>query len=310
MNKFGILLKTFAGDIEYAQRFVASYNKYNVDNIPLYIVAPRDDIGLFIPLVSKNIELIDEESVTDSLVTEAVGGIRPGYVNQEIIKLAFWETERCENYLCADSDGEFIRDFHVSDFMYDDDTPYSVLVEDNELMVEPEYYAIHWQGRLEWIRRIQSLIGMDSDRRVLTCHGFAVLSSRVLRSLKTKYMDQKSQTYLDLIRASPYEFSWYNMWLQHDRTIEIHAREHLFKYFHHKNQHLEYRIKGVTLADLARGYVGVVINSNYSRGFGLMSFDANRAALAANYFSKSELLLALAYKLKRKVPLMNKTRPE
>jgi hypothetical protein len=177
MNKFGILLKTYAGDVSYARRFVASYRKHNAGDIPLYIVAPLDDLPLFRSLAGTDVELIEEETVVDGLATEAVGGIRRGYINQEIIKLAFWETNRCENYLCADSDGQFIRDFHVGDFMYDEETPYSVLVGDNELMVEPEYYAIHWQGRLERIRRIQSLIGMDTNRRDLTCHGFAVFSS-------------------------------------------------------------------------------------------------------------------------------------
>ena len=35
----------------------------------------------------------------------------------------------CENYLCIDSDSEFIRDFYYSDFMYNDNTPYTIMHE-------------------------------------------------------------------------------------------------------------------------------------------------------------------------------------
>ncbi len=69
--------------------------------------------------------------------------------------------------------------------MFDETTPYTVLVEDNELKVEPRYYAEHWQGREAHLRRIQELVGLD-DRRLLTCHGHQVFSSTVLASLKRR----------------------------------------------------------------------------------------------------------------------------
>ena len=59
-----------------------------------------------------NIEIFSDESITDYLVEDdSVMGIRPGYINQEIVKLAFWEKGLCENYFCMDSDGVFIRNF-------------------------------------------------------------------------------------------------------------------------------------------------------------------------------------------------------
>ena len=30
---------------------------------------------------------------------------------------------------------------------------------------------------------------------------------------------------------------------------------------------------GIKLEDIARGYVGIIINSNYSRGYGLISYN-------------------------------------
>jgi len=63
------------------------------------------------------------------------------------------------------------------------------------------------------------------------------------------------------------------MWLQKDKTIPIEIREPLIKLFYKKSQHIEYLKKGITLKDIARGYIGYVINSNYSRGFGIVNYD-------------------------------------
>lgn len=273
MHRLAILLVTYIGDIDYVERLVPSYLKYNRDNIPMYIVVPSSDIKSFEKFVGDNIELLTRTSITSDIVYDhSIRGIRPGYINQEIIKLAFWEKDLCENYFCIDSDGQFIRDFYISDFMYNDYTPYTILVEDKELAVDPEYYRKHWIGREKLIRDIQKEIGLD-DKRLLTCHGFAILSCKVLKSFYEKYIEPNYLTYKDLLRISPYEFSWYNMWLQKDKTIDIQFREPIFKCFHNKSQHLEYLQKGITLDDIARGYIGVVINSNYSRWDGVVSYE-------------------------------------
>jgi len=273
MHTLAILLKTYAGDIGYVDRLIKSFNKYNRDNIHMYLVAPEEELSLFRKYKGTNITLLSDESITDDLVVDnCVRGIRPGYVNQEIIKLAFWEKGVCDNYFCMDSDGYFIRKFYKSDFMYDKKIPYTILAEDNELKVDPEYYKNHWFGREKLIRKIQKEIGLV-DRRMLTCHGFAVFSTRVLRSFKTKFLLPRKLTYKDILKISPYEFSWYNMWLQKDKTIPIEFKEPLIKFFHNKYQHLNYLRMGIKETDVARGYIGINVNSNYSRGFGVINYD-------------------------------------
>lgn len=272
-RKLVFLLKTYGNDFLYVKRLIASYRQYNVDDIPMFIVVPESDLELFSIFRDIDIEVLAEESVTDCLVNDdSVFGIRPGYINQEIIKLAFWELDLCENYFCIDSDAEFIRDFYFSDFMFNENTPFSVLVEDNELAVDPEYYKDHWEGRSKLIDIIKDELGVE-DRRSLTCHGMTIFSKKVLKSFKEKYLLPRGYTYVDALKISPYEFSWYNFWLQKDKTIPIEFREPLLKVFHNKNQHLEYLRKKITLKDISRGYLGVIINSNYSRDFGLVGYD-------------------------------------
>ena len=283
-HQISFLLPSFIGDIKYTERLINSYQKHNVDNISLYIVVPEKDIDIFTKFKSDTVFILTEESISGKYLIHdnSIRGIRPGYINQEIIKLSFWELDLCENYLCLDSDGVFIRDFCISDFMYDDDTPYTILVEDHELKIEPEYYSKYWVQREEYIRHIQERVGLDDDR-MLTCHGFAIFSCEVLKSFKEKFMDSWRLSYSDVINSAPYEFSWYNMWLQKDETIPIKIKEPLFKYFHHKNQHIEYLKKGITLKDISRGYMGVVINSNYSREYGVISYEDGNVYLLKSY---------------------------
>jgi hypothetical protein len=262
VHPLGILLKSYAKDFHYAERMVTSFHQHNRDALPLFLVVPDEDQDIFQPLVRQNTTLLPESDFAEHLVTEPLWDLRPGYINQEIIKLAFWEKGLAENYFCADSELVFIRDFGFDDFMFDERTPYTVLVEDNDLKVEPRYHRDHWQGRAQHLRRIQELIGLN-DRRLLTCHGHQVLSRDVLSSLKTDFMEPRGWDYRDLLIASPYEFSWYNFWLQKSRVIPIEQREPLVKTIHHEGQLLELALQGIELEDLARGYVGFVINSNF-----------------------------------------------
>ena len=292
-----MLLKSYADDFAYAQRLVASFHQHNRDSIHLTIVVPEADLAMFAQMSGANVDLLGESLFAEHLVAEPVHGLRPGYINQEIIKLAFWELGTAENYFCVDSEAVFIRDFRTADFMADDTTPYSVLVEDNELRVEPAYYHQYWVRREQEIRRIQELVELD-DPVLRTCHGHQVFSSRVLQSLKSDFLAPRQWDYKDALAQSPYEFSWYNMWLQKSQLIDIHQREPLVKVFHNEGQHLEYILRGITLEDIARGYLAVVINSSFSRELGVLSLKSNKPAALAPYLSYGETTEVVLAKLR------------
>ena len=297
MTRLGLLLKSYAGDFAYAQRMVESFHKHNADKLTLFIVIPDSDVELFSSMTGSNVEIFSEDLLGKYLVDSPVHDLRPGYINQEIVKLAFWELGLTENYFCVDSDAEFIRDFGFSDFMANDTTPYTVLVEDKELLVEPRYYKQYWKTREDEIRHILDLVGLDTHV-IRTCHGHQVFSAKVLRSLKERFLEPRGWSYVDALAESPYEFSWYNMWLQKDHGIEIHAREPFVKVFHHEGHHLEYILRGVTQADIARGYLAVVVNSNYSRDLGVVDSSASKPETLSRYLSYGEVGQLLASKLR------------
>jgi hypothetical protein len=294
---FAMLLKSYRDDVAYAQRLVASFNRHNVEALTLFIVVPQADRELFDPLASETVQVLDDELLDRHFTDVPLHGMRPGYINQEVVKLAFWELGLAENYFCVDSDAEFIRDFRRADFMVDEHTPYSVLVEDHELEVEPQYYEQYWRAREQDIRHIADLIGWDSPV-IRTCHGHTVLSATVLRSFVSDFLTSRAWTYTDALAEAPYEFSWYNIWLQAATPIAIHAREPWVKVFHHEGHHLEYLMRGVTVADIARGYLAIVVNSNYSRDLGVVSAAATKPESLARYLSYGELVGVLTAKLR------------
>jgi hypothetical protein len=298
MTSFGILVKSFQGDLVSARRLFASIDRFNVESLPVWVVVPEADVSDFEPLVGGSGQVLPESQLGHHLVNEPVAGIRPGYINQEIVKLAFWELGLVRNYLPVDSDAVFLREFTSRDFMYSTDVPYTVLLEDRDLQVDPDYYATHWRGREQTLRAIQAEIGLD-DARLLTCHGHQVLSRVVLESLRDDFLAPRGWTYAEMLERGPYEFSWYNFWLQKSKVVPIELREPYFKVIHSRHQHAELAIRGITSRDIARGYLGVIINSNFSRSDGNLSHEATRADTLATYLTWSELGAAASAKMRK-----------
>jgi len=297
MNAFGLLIKSHGPDKAYAARLLASIRRFNVESIPVYVVVPASELDEFRALADGVATVLSESELAEHLVEEPVAGFSAGYINQEIVKLAFWELGLAENYLCLDSDAEFIRDFRSSDFMADASTPFTFLTEDPELRVEPDYYADTWQTRAKSLEKIRETIGYQG-LWPLTVHGHAVFSAAALRSFRDQFLRPRGWDYVDALAISPYEPSWYNAWVLHAQPIEIVRREPIVKTFHTPTQHLEYVLRGVGQEDVARGYVAVVVNSNYSRGEGVVSLTETPHMALASYVSAPELLSAMAYRVR------------
>jgi hypothetical protein len=292
----GILIKSYRGDLERAEELCQSLGLFNADNLPIWIVVPEQDLSDFTACASECSATLLSESLFSHHLTEVpVSGIRPGYINQEIIKLAFWELGLVENYLPIDSDAVVLRPFGKSDLMFDSETPFTVLLEDNDLKIDPKYYSENWEGRENSLREIKSFLNFE-DPRILTCHGHQVLSTKVLKSFKEQILVPRGLDYRDILEIAPYEFSWYNFWLQKSREMPIHQREPYFKVIHSSEQHLEVTLKGITMKDISRAYIGVVINSNFSKSWGKVDTHETKTTTLARYLTWSELFGTLKTK--------------
>ncbi|MCM1264175.1 MAG: DUF6492 family protein [Butyrivibrio sp.] len=266
MDNFAFFLKTYSVDYDRTVRLIDTYRKYNAELILLYIACPKTDIYLFKNLEGADVHVIPEEDICEEVfVKDSIWSA--GYLNQEIYKLSFWETGLCANYMCIDSDAVFIRPFYKKDFMYDDETPYTALKEDNDLRADIYYNRLYWNGRMDWIEKIGNELDYH-PYHLLTCHGFQIFSGRVLESLRNDFMRPHGYSYKNLIEIAPYEFTWYSMWLQKTEIIPIHIIEPLFKCFHLKQHHIISVMQGMKIEDWAKGYVGIIVNSNYGVGNG------------------------------------------
>ena len=256
-------LKTYSGDFERACNLVESFNKYNKDRIFLYLSVPEDELGLFGSLSNSNITVIADESFAkDNFAKVGHHGMTLGYANQQICKLTFYKTNLVKNYLCLDSDMSFIRDFYVSDFMRDDNVPYTVLVMDKDLSIERHYRDAFWIGRQAEIKKIYDFMQLD-DPRMRTCHNGQIFNAKVLESLEEDFMQPRVLEYNDLLKISPYEFSWYNVWFQKTQLIKEFSVEPFFKMFHMRHEYIFSRLKLLRKEDYAQAYVGLVLNSKW-----------------------------------------------
>jgi hypothetical protein len=304
MQNFGVMLKSYLPDLEYTQRFIESFRQYATEEIPLYVVVPDSDMPAFTEIIGSTGEVLPESLWSDYLVDYRIHGNAPGYINQEIIKLAFGEKGYLANYLCADSEAVFIRPFSSADFMYDSTTPFTFVTEDHELAVDPIYFDRYGKYRHEAILRIREYLELPMNY-FKTCHGFGVFSSTVIESL-SEHLVENNLKYSDLLEISPYEFSWYNFWLEKTEVIPVIQREPIFETIHMQHQHLSYALKGVKVDDLARGYVGVVVNSGHSRDQGVLDFETDFVDTLARNVGYGTLVSAFAERVLQRLPRVRK----
>ena len=180
----------------------------------------------------------------------------------------------------VDSDAQFLRPFRVADFMHPDGSPYSILVEDRDLAVDPVYFGTYWPRRAAEHRLIWDAVGVP-DPVIRTCHGHTTLSREVLESFHRDFLEVRGWSYADALEVSPYEYTWYNAWLLKQTAVPVHARDPLVKVYHHEEQYVADVAQGITPADLARGYLAVVVNANFSRGMGMLSVPTGSAKITA-----------------------------
>lgn len=269
---FAFMLKTYSRDYDFATRLLETFGKFNKSGLHLFLVCPSSDRSIFEKFETERISIVDEESVPGERFLGEAHGLPAGYLNQQIVKLGFWELQLASNYLCLDSDAYFIRNIQIRDYMVDLETPYQVLVEDKDLQSDTHYRERYWVHREKALDKISEKVGFHPTKRK-TCHGLQILNAQVLDSFKRNFLEEEGLSYKDLIETAPYEFSWYNFWLQKARPIEIHCCEPFFKVFHTKLQYRRALSEGVSEASLAHSYSGVVINSNWSRKYGLLSLE-------------------------------------
>ena len=260
MDKIVLYCKSYAGDYERVKVLVESIHKFNKDNIPTFISVPSKDVVLFSDLSGMGVTIIEDEDIYD------VEG--PGWITQQIVKSNFWKLGLCENYVCIDSDGYFIKDFYITDFMYDDETPYTLIHEQKELFTwtVSKVNQLGFDPKISYTNDRQKI--MDLFGRSGKYYDFGpvptIWSSKVWKSLEDNYITPNNLTWEQMLEYSPSEFSWYGESLLAFKAIDIYPCEPIFKVFHYEQQLQEYKQNGTTEEMISQNYLGIIMQSNFN----------------------------------------------
>lgn len=285
MSDIVVFCKSYHRDLERAAVMADSVRRFNRDSLPLYISVPEADLEMFqqrIGMEGVN-WLCDEDVIRANPVLDLeIYRTLPGHISQQIVKAEFWRVNPKQNCVCIDSDSRFILDFFAGDFLSSEGVPYTILHESKPFM---EFCLTH--GIHETERHFESM--SDEMRKVFGRVGpsyafnpFPVIwSGKVWHALEAK-LEAEGSNIMQAIIAHPYESSWYGEALLKYQSIPLLPREPIFKAYLYFEEYERDQRDGMTEAELARFYLGVVYQSNW-------------------YPHRLKLLKRIAYKLKRRL---------
>lgn len=263
MINFCFFCKTYDKDFKYFKNLYKSFNKHNIDNIQLYVSVPSKDSLEFLKQFPdlKNSLLFDED-ISECLITESYKNFTAGYINQQIIKLSFANLKIANYYFLVDSETIFIKDFRLNDFQINNKF-ISVLHLDKELYADKNYYNLYGISRSKSISNIAKKLEFNSNQ-IMTCHGHTIINTKIVEDLLMNYLKPRNLTFYDLIKEEPFEFTWYNIWLQKYFSDTYIATDPIIKTFHLEKEYLSSIIANKSTKDLSISYIGYCMNSNWS----------------------------------------------
>lgn len=261
MHKIVIYCKTYSGDLERVKSLIESVKKHNKDNIPFYISIPKKEETLFKNNVDTDyVNIVFDEDVFSMDVQN--------WYTQQIVKSSFWKLGLCENYVMIDSDSYFIKDFYVSDFMYNDNTPYTVMHEQKDLFVFSSNYEkfIGHDPKNGFNEEREKIMEMFQRKGRIYDFGPVpvIWNCSVWERLEKTQLKPQGMTFVDLIKIVPSEFTWYGEFLLKTLPMVIIPIEPIFKVFHFPSQYQLFKQMGYTEETLSKNYLGIVMQSNWN----------------------------------------------
>jgi hypothetical protein len=267
MEPLVLYCKSYRGDVLRARRLAQSIQKFNDDGIPFFVSAPEADMPLFRGhLAGLEVTFICDEEIISANPKHNLEHIRlmPGTLSQQVVKSEFWRLGLSENYVCLDSDNEFIRKFYKTDFLAPDGHPYTVITEGKEFLEFSARYhlpkvPVNFQKDS---RQVQELFGRSG--RVYS-FGIPPLvwSRKVWMSLEEGMLIPHNQSFADLINQCPHELRIYGEALLKYRPIPLWPCEDIFKNYLYQSQYFYDKKRGITIEMLSKNYLGIVRQSNW-----------------------------------------------
>lgn len=258
MDNLVFLVKSYEPHVLWTKQLIDTINKHNKDKIKTYLAIPSKDVELFKRVVDLSAcEIITDEQIVGDDVAQS-------WFTQQLVKMKFSEMGLCENYFWIDGDSYFLKDFYITDFMYDDNTPYTTIHENKDL------FSWLAQTNLPMLKNI--LNSYNGDRQKVmdvfgrkgryydwTCPN--LWSVKVFDHMQQHYLKPNNLTYVDLLKYVPGELIWYGEYVLASQVIPIIPAEPWFKPFHYLQQMIDCKAAGNTEETLSQNYLGIVMPS-------------------------------------------------
>ena len=280
-----LFCKSYSVDLKRLIRLAKSVQKFNIERIPFYVSVPMPETRLFEEhLLGMNVKVIPDNFIIghNTNIKQTDFNLLPGNLAQQIVKSEFWRLKIATSYLCLDSDAVFIRNFGIRDYLYDSNTPYTVINEAHDLLGD----ALR-RGKPEILQNFSKEAA--KVQRLLDRPGKAysfgpmpmVWHFKVWASLETEYLYPQGITFLDAINLAPLESRWYGEALLKFKAVPVIPSEPFFKVYHYGWQLDQDRKIGVRLSDLEELYTGVIYQSSWDRDMDWPSEGGNTASKLA-----------------------------
>lgn len=298
MHEFAVILKGSLPEYSAVERFVDSWIRYDSAQVPIYVVVPDPARQIFADKLADRAQVIEQSQLAPFLGASN-GDVRSDdSVDAQFMMLAVGELHLARNYLWGDSQALILRQFDLAQFFAAPGVPYVFLSEHAEARVSTEEFANTRDAHLRDARRILGL----PPAPLRTCVSMQILSDRQLAELRA-FWARQGLTYEMALKACPDAMSWYAFWLERDGFAGVVEREPIFKDLRSESALVDFFLKEETLADLSRGYVGVLLDADSSE---LESFRISRSQIIAERVDAITLARALCTRWLRRAPRLQR----
>lgn len=265
-----LVTKTYSADIPSYKILFDSINKYNENNLPIFIVIPSQDKKLLEDTIgTKGYTLLFDEDV------HKFKNFLAGWEQQMIIKLKLHSFIDANNILILDSDGRFIRSFYERDFIAYGTTPYTIVHENKQIA---EYESAlkggdyNKTGYAKAVRAYRDIFGFKSNRIYDYGPNPHLWSTKVISDFYSNYLDYNGIELEDfcLTIKNSYgihfrETLTYGEYLMASSSIDIIPSGPLFKTYHWKEMVTFEKGTGLEVEEnIAKNYLGIIMQNKHT----------------------------------------------
>lgn len=293
----GLFCKSFAPDLERVVNLVGSIEAFNADNLAMTLAVPHRDMQIFQSKIPSWIEIVNE----NDFMQREKNKILSGWRDQQVSKLMFGVESPFDHFVILDSDCEFIKPFHASDFLKNKDripliatTNYYRYTKDKEFInnvalgnIIPQSMKIDTVNFFsnDFFAMDKSMIGhadilslKPSDVGRLINYAFGrrdnagvffmptpVIWSKEVAVSFWRFLQERETSMSDIILYSPWEAVWYGLYALSRFRDRVDCREPIALHFISDDDIAYAKSKGVSRETMKTNFLAVTLAARHQK---------------------------------------------